>query len=185
MSFLKKVLAKNNKFPEEFEGVEIVERRKEDFGKQGSGGGVGMHYLDEKSDLTDDSIEFHRLIDNALNNNFKTLYIYNQGGTKSRPHLYLIKSSADESKLRGFVVADAKAAAKEHLAATVNFLKKNPPKEDARKALVALSDKLMHSGLNKKDPSIIEALDDLEGVFKKYESDLQFKKPIAYLRSLV
>jgi len=99
MSFLKKVLAKNNKFPDEFEGVKIVERPKEDFGKQGSGGGMGMHYLDEKSDLTDDSIEFHRLIDDALKDNFQTLYIYNKGSTKSRPHLYLIKSSADESKL--------------------------------------------------------------------------------------
>jgi len=98
---------------------------------------------------------------------------------------YVKKSEINKFLIEHYSVTGGSKEQQQQLITVVNFLKKNPPKEAARKALDELSNKLMHGEINKKDPSVIEALDDMEFIFKKYESDQMFKKPIMYLRSLV
>jgi hypothetical protein len=83
----------NKVLPEEYEGIKIVERPISDFGKAGKGGGRGMHRLDDEHEIKPDSREFHLLVDDALRDNFTTIYVYNQGSEKKKPHLYLIKGA--------------------------------------------------------------------------------------------
>ena len=103
MSYLKKILAAGGSaLPKEVEiedeePIKIVERPILDFGKREKGGGIGMHRLDEGKELKEDSREFHLLIEDALRDGFKTIYIYNQGEKNpKKPHLYLVKSSTGD-----------------------------------------------------------------------------------------
>jgi hypothetical protein len=106
MSYLKKILAAGSALPKEIdledgETIKIVERPILDFGKREKGGGIGMHRLDEGKELKEDSHEFHRLLEDALRDGFKTIYIYNQGEKNpKKPHLYLVKSSAGDMEFK-------------------------------------------------------------------------------------
>lgn len=102
MSYLKKILGGEaaEKLPEEYEGIKIVQRPIEEFGKKGKekGGGIGMHKLDEKKELEPGNHAFHQLVDDAISKGFKTLYIYNQGTKHKKPDLYVIPSATAEAQ---------------------------------------------------------------------------------------